>query len=350
MMLPAINCLAWSAISKSEFRFCVRSRSNLIKNAHDPFTGLPRARGDHTNAPRESEKMFRNQNERMSKPRVVRFGNREIITEGLQLSFWADISHRCMTASWPAFIGGAALVFIAFNGFFAVFYWIGAQPVSNVPGGAYIDYLYFSIETLSTAGYGDMHPQTHYGHFIATVELYTGLFSMSLMTGLIFARFSRPNARLLFANYPVISDHEGKPTLMVRFANERHNIIGNATAKLWLLQNIVSKEGQSLRRFYELPLMRNEHPALALSWTLYHVLDEQSPLYGLDVDDYSALGVSLVVVVTGYDVVAAQAVHARRSYDHTDIRFGQRYVDIHDTSEDGRIRIDYGRFHETLDG
>jgi len=295
-------------------------------------------------------KMFTSQNEPTSKARVVRFGDREIITEGLQLSFWADISHRCMTASWPAFIGGAALVFIAFNAVFAVFYWIGDQPVSNVPGAAYIDYLYFSIETLSTAGYGDMHPQTHYGHFIATVELFTGIFSMSLMTGLIFARFSRPNARLLFANYPVISDHEGKPTLMVRFANERHNIIGNATAKLWLLQNVVSKEGQSLRRFYQLPLMRNEHPALALSWTLYHVLDEESPLCGLDADDYSASGVSLVVVVTGYDVVAAQTVHARRSYDHTDIRFGQRYADILDTSEDGRLRIDYGRFHETLDG
>jgi inward rectifier potassium channel len=295
-------------------------------------------------------KMFKSLNERSSKARVVRFGDREIIAEGLQLNFWADLSHRCMTASWPAFIGGAALVFIAFNAVFAAFYWIGDQPVSNVPGSAYIDYLYFSIETLSTAGYGDMHPQTHYGHFIATVELFTGIFSMSLMTGLIFARFSRPNARLLFAKHPVVSNHDGKPTLMVRFANERHNIIGNATAKLWLLQNAVSKEGQSLRRFCELPLMRNEHPALALSWTLYHVLDEESPLYGLNADDFGALGVSLVVVVTGYDVIAAQTVHARKSYDHTDIRFGQRYADILDTSEDGRLRIDYGRFHETLGG
>ena len=161
---------------------------------------------------------------------------------------------------------------------------------SNVPGGAYIDYLYFSIETLSTAGYGDMHPQTHYGHFVAAVELFTGIFSMSLMTGLIFARFSRPNARLLFADYPVISSHDGKPTLMVRFANERHNVIGNATARLWLLRNEVSLEGRSFRRFYELPLVRNEHPAFALSWTLYHVLDAQSPLYGLNADDLDATG------------------------------------------------------------
>lgn len=297
---------------------------------------------------RDRKKMVKSQNERTSKARVVRFGDREIITEGLHLTFWADISHRCLTASWPAFIGGAALVFIAFNAVFAFFYWIGNQPISNVPGGAYVDYLYFSIETLSTAGYGDMHPDTHYGHFIATVELFTGIFSMSLMTGLIFARFSRPNARLLFAAYPVISNNEGKPTLMLRFANERHALIGNATARLWLFKNIVSMEGVSVRRFYELPLRRSEHPALALSWTLYHVLDEKSPLHRLNAGDLEASKVSLALVVSGYDVVAAQTVHARKSYDHFDIRFGHRYEDILDTAEDGRLRIDYGKFHDTL--
>ena len=301
-------------------------------------------------ASRDSKKMVTSQNERTSKARGVRLGGREIITEGLHLNFWADISHRCMTASWPAFIGGAALVFIAFNAVFAAFYWSGNQPIANVPGGAYIDYLYFSIETLSTAGYGDMHPHTHYGHLIATVELFTGIFSMSLMTGLIFARFSRPNARLLFADNPVISSHEGVPTLMVRLANERHNIISNASARLWLFRNGVSVEGQSFRRFYELPLSRNESPALALSWTLYHALDEESPLYGLSADDLEASRASLVVVVSGYDVVAAQAVHAQKSYNHPDIRFGHRYADILGVAEDGRLRIDYGRFHETLEG
>jgi len=300
--------------------------------------------------PRESfRKMLKSRSEQTLKARVVRFGDREIVTEGLQLNFWADISHRCMTASWPAFIGGAALVFVAFNAVFAIFYWIGDNPISNVPGAAYIDYLYFSIETLSTAGYGDMHPQTHYGHFVATVELFTGIFSMSLMTGLIFARFSRPNARLLFADNPVVSTHEGQPTLMVRFANERHNIIGNATAKLWLLQNVRTKEGQQLRRFHELPLVRNEHPALALTWTLYHVVNEESPLYGLTAEDLAASNASLIVVVSGYDVVAAQTVHSRQSYDHPDILFGHRYADIIGVAEDGRLKIDYGRFHDTFE-
>src|SRR5258706_10512823 len=293
--------------------------------------------------------MAKPRSEKATKSRILRLGEREVVTEGLHLHFWTDISHRCMTASWPFFIGGAALVFLVFNALFASFYWIGDQPIANVPGGAYIDYLYFSIETLSTAGYGDMHPQTHYGHFIATVELFTGIFSMSLMTGLIFARFSRPNARLLFADHPVISSHEGKPTLMIRFANERHDIIGNATARLWLLKNAVSVEGRSLRRFSELSLLQHERPALALSWTLYHILDEQSPLHGLDAEDLAASEVSLVVVVSGYDVVAAQIVHARKSYDYRDIRFGRRYADILEITDEGRLRIDYGRFHETLE-
>ena len=287
--------------------------------------------------------------ERISKSRVIAFGDREIITEGLDLSFWADISHRCMTASWPSFIAGVVLVFIVFNAAFGLLYWLGDQPVSNVARNDYLDYLYFSIETLSTAGYGDMHPQTHYGHFISAVELLTGIFSMSVMTGLIFSRFSRPHARLLFANNPVIATQDGKPTLMLRLANERHNIIGNATARLWLLKNTITNEGRAIRRFNELPLLKNEHPALALSWTLYHVLDEQSLLFNLDTDDLKAASVSLVVVVSGYDVVAAQTIHARKSYDHTDIRFGQRYADILENLADGRIRIDYGKFHETLD-
>lgn len=230
---------------------------------------------------------------RTSKPQVVRLGGREVIAEGLRLSFWADISHRCMTASWPAFIAGAALVFVAFNAVFAGLYFIGNQPIANVPGG---------VECA--------------------------------------AAVRRPSGDF---------EHDGKPTLMVRFANERRNIIGNATARLWLLRNELTLEGTPFRRFYELPLLRNEHPALALSWTLYHVVDAQSPLYGLDAGDLDAQEVSLVVV-SGYDVVAAQTVHARRTYRHSDIRFGHRYADILDTSEDGRLRIDYGRFHETSEG
>src|SRR6201987_2118278 len=205
-------------------------------------------------------RMSNDHGEWIAKPRVVRIGRREIIAEGLHLNFWADLSHRCMTASWPSVIAGAALVFVIFNAIFAGFYWLGPQPISNVAGGDYIDYFYFSIETLSTAGYGDMHPQTHYGHFVAAIELFTGIFSMSLMTGLIFARFSRPSARLLFSNNPAITEHEGAPALMPRLTNARATCTGNATARLGLFKDEVTAEGHEVRRFSELPLRRNENP------------------------------------------------------------------------------------------
>lgn len=97
-----------------------------------------------------------------------------------------------------------------------------------------------------------------------------------------------------------------------------------------------------------MPLLRGEHPALALSWTLYHVIDEQSPLHGQTAEDLEASGVVLVVVVSGYDVVAAQSVHGRKSYEHPDILFGHRYADILTEMDDGRLRIDYGKFHDTM--
>jgi inward rectifier potassium channel len=277
----------------------------------------------------------------------VRFGDREIVAEGASRPLFADISHRCMTASWPAFIAGAAVIFLLFNAIFAALYWIGDQPVANVPGGAYIDYLYFSIETLSTAGYGDMHPQTHYGHFIATVELFTGVFSMSLMTGLIFARFSRPRPRFLFSDHPVITTRNGKPTLMIRFANERHDAVLHATARLWSISTESSEEGHFFRRFVELPLERSESPMLALTWTIIHVIDERSPLFGKTIADFETEKLSLILLVTGFDENAAQDIHARKNYRYSDVMHGRHYTDIISVDDAGRTLIDYHHFHTT---
>jgi inward rectifier potassium channel len=123
---------------------------------------------------------------------IVRIGNREIITRGLNSGFWTDLYHRSMTVSWPVFFASAALVFIALNGTFALVLFLGHEPIANVPTGSFLDLVYFSIETLATVGYGDMHPQTHFGHVVATVEIFTGMSLLAVMTGLIFARFSRP--------------------------------------------------------------------------------------------------------------------------------------------------------------
>src|SRR6202008_5042191 len=115
-------------------------------------------------------------------------------------------------------------------------YWLGHK--ANVPaeGNGTLAYFYLSIETLATVGYGDMHPQTNYGHLIATVEIFTGMSFLAVMTGLIFARFSRPRARFVFANTAVVTRHEGHQALMIRTANARHNTISRASARLWLIR------------------------------------------------------------------------------------------------------------------
>src|SRR3984885_2001935 len=214
---------------------------------------------------------------------VIRIGTREMESHGAPGGFWSDLYHRSMTVNWPAFFASAALIFIALNTVFGILFWLGKDPIANVSPDLPLplSLFYFSIETLATGGYGDMHPRTNYGHLIATVEIFTGMSFLAVMTGLIFARFSRPRARFLFAEHPVVTMQQGRPTLMIRIANARTNTISQATARLWLFKLENMNEGHQLRRFYELKLDRRARPVFSLSWTLFHIIDESSALYDL---------------------------------------------------------------------
>ena len=282
------------------------------------------------------------------KVQVVRFSQREVETLGLNQGFWGDLYHRAMTVSWPAFFGSAAALFIALNAVFGFLYSLGHDPIANAAQNGPLAYFYFSIETLATVGYGDMHPQTNYGHLIATIEIFTGMSFLAVMTGLIFARFSRPRARFIFANNAVIAHHEGQQTLIIRVANARHNAISRANARLWIIRVERTKEGEQLRRFYELKLDRNDHPIFALSWNLFHFIDKDSPLYGLTASDLAEADALLVLNVSGNDDSSAQQLHARRVYSWRDIRWHHRYKDITSVSPQGRVLLDYTKFHDTV--
>jgi inward rectifier potassium channel len=282
------------------------------------------------------------------KPHVVRFGHREIETLGLTPGFWSDLYHRAMTVYWPVFFGSAAALFVLLNAFFGFLYSLGHDPIANAAENGALAYFYFSIETLATVGYGDMHPQTNYGHLIATVEIFTGMSFLAVMTGLIFARFSRPRARFVFANQAVITHHEGQLTLMIRMANARHNTISRANARLWIIRAERTKEGDQLRRMYELKLDRNEHPMFVLSWMVFHVIDKESPLYGATETDLTDGDVVLVLNVSGVDDSSAQQLYARRVYSWNDIRWHHRYKDITSVSPQGRFQLDYNKFHDLV--
>ncbi len=278
---------------------------------------------------------------------LVGISGREIETRGLATGFWTDLYHRSMTVYWPTFFGTAAAIFVVLNAVFAFLYWLGNEPVANVASNEPLGLFYFSVETLATVGYGDMHPQSHYGHFIATVEIFTGMSFLAVMTGLIFARFSRPRARFIFAKHPVVTIHDGRPTLMIRIANERNNTISQAMARLWLIRMETTAEGSRFRRYYELALDRSEHPMFMLSWSIFHVIAEASPFYGVTAADLAAADAALTLNVSGVDDNSAQYLYARKLYNHQDIRWKHRYRDITDF-EDGRLVIDYSFFHEIL--
>jgi inward rectifier potassium channel len=284
---------------------------------------------------------------RQSKPHVVHIGQREIETRGLAAGFWTDLYHRSLTVYWPVFFASAAAIFIVLNAIFAFLFWLGDAPIANVSPTLPLplSLFYFSIETLATVGYGDMHPQTNYGHFVATVEIFTGMSFLAVMTGLIFARFSRPRARFLFADHPVVAMQQGRPTLMIRIANARNNTISQATARLWLIRLENMNEGEQLRRFYELKLDRREHPMFSLSWTLFHIIDETSELYGLTPDDLAATEAALALNLSGVDDNSAQPLYARKIYSHRDIRWNYRYKDMTSVSAEGRLLLDYSLFH-----
>ncbi len=284
---------------------------------------------------------------RLARGQARDVAGRRIIAEGLERNVWSDLYFNAMTISWPRFVATLAAAFVALNFVFAIIYDLGEAPIANAREGNLADLFFFSVETTSTVGYGDMHPQTIYGHIVATAENFTGLLLLAVMTGLVFARFSRPRARIIFAKYPVVTKHNGAPTLVFRRANARSNFITEATAKLWVLRPTVTEEGKRLIGFEQMHLLRSENPTFALSWTLFHPIDEQSPLSGQDEETLTASQMNFVVSVVGFDEASGQIVRARDVFTAQDVRFGQEYVDFVWIDEQGMRHIDYAKIDAT---
>ncbi len=274
-------------------------------------------------------------------------GGRKVITEGLEHNLWTDFYHNAMTVSWPYFFATLAGAFLFLNLVFAGIYSLGADPVANARPGSFIDLFFFSCETSLTVGYGDMHPKTLYGNSVATIEGFISVVLLAMMTGLVFTRFSRPRARLLFAKNPVVTTHNGESTLVFRLANARNNFITEASAKLWVLTSTVTPEGRTLVGFQPLRLTKSENPVFALSWTLFHKIDAESPLHQMGEDDFAASDMNFVMSINGLDETSAQAVHARETYSAQDIHFGHEFVDIHFIDDDGVRHVNYAGIHDT---
>ena len=278
----------------------------------------------------------------------LRLGTRKVETVGVPRSFWADFYHLSMTTSWPMFFAAFAGITLASNLVFALLFMLDPGGVANVPPDKPWWAFYFSMETLATVGYGDMHPASEYTHIIASLVMVVGILLSAVITGLIFARFSRPRARFLFSDVMVIGMHDGQKCLMMRVANARHNTVSNAKAKLWCLMAGVTAEGQTYRRFTELKLLRDENPTFILSWTIFHVIDETSPIFGMDSEDLDAADVSFTLSITGVDETVAQTVQARKNYQNRAIHWNHQFADILAPSDNDAMLVDFRKFHDVV--
>lgn len=258
----------------------------------------------------------------------ITMGGQQVTKLGGQAFDLRDSYHLMLALSWPRFFAALLAFYGLVNCLFAGLYLLGAQSISNARPGSFADAFFFSVETLATVGYGSMNPGTLYGHVIATSEIFLGMLSLALMTGLVFARFSKPTAKVRFSKVAVVAPFNGRPALMFRMANERHSLILEAEVRMTLLRNEVTQEGERIRRFHFLKLERDRSPAFVLSWLVIHPIDEASPLFGLTADQLAAAETTFVVTMTGLDERIAQTVHMRHLYNSADVRFDHRFVDI----------------------
>ncbi len=257
-----------------------------------------------------------------------------------------DLYHQFMTVNWPTIFASFFGFFLVFNLLFAAVYSLQADDIANLNPAGYWGRFFFSVETLATVGYGDMHPQTPFAHIVAALEIFVGLMSLALITGMMFARFSKPTARFVFAHNAVVRPMNGKMTLMLRAANARQNIVMEASAQLRLLRDEVTPEGIRIRRIQDLTLVRNRHPVFLFGWTLLHVIDETSPLAGETPESLRAARGWLLLTVIGNDETTGQSLMARQEYPASALRWNYGYVDILSTDASGIDHFDYARFHD----
>src|SRR5882724_5566291 len=278
----------------------------------------------------------------------IRSGQVEFVKVGTDAWRWRDVYRWLLGLRWPRFAAFVASLYIGLNLFFAALYSLQQDSIAGSTGGHwFLDCFFFSVQTLATVGYGHMYPQTLYGHIVSTVEIMTGIFLLAAMTGLIFVRFSRPIARVVFSNSIVIAPLNGKPTLMVRIGNENQHSMVEAEFRIMFSRDERLLEGGDFRYFYVLKLHFDRLTVFPAALTLRHTIDETSPLFGATPESLESSRVLFIISVVGIDPVITAAVQTQKDYTWRDIRFGERFVEIYTELGEGRLTVDYGRLHDT---
>jgi len=275
-----------------------------------------------------------------------RFNPAEVLRRGAPAELKRGLYFFFMEGSWRRLLLSVIFVFVLINVLFAGLYLLDADAIANYEqtfGNAFA----FSIQTFATIGYGAMTPATPYADLVVTAQSAASMIYYALVTGLLFAKASRPQASVLFSKPMVLTRRNGTPTLMFRVGNARGNEVVEASINVSVLRDEITDEGNHLRKMYDLELVRSRSPFFSLSWLVMHEIDENSPLADVDFSRAGDEIAMFAVTLEGHDATYGQTTYASYNYVPRDIRVGHRFADVLSETDEGRSLIDFTHFHET---
>jgi inward rectifier potassium channel len=261
-------------------------------------------------------------------------------------TIFGDLYHFLRTSTWTRIwllFGG---VFLVANLVFAAILYVGHAKITQADG--FVDDFWFSVQTMGTIGYGVLSPADTLANVIVTLECFVGIALTALITGVVFSRFATAEARVIFSQSAVVHMFDGKRTLLFRMCNARATAIVEATVHVYLSRDETTVEGDRVRRIHDLELRRNNTPVFALSWSVYHVLDESSPLFDATAESFNGSTNSIIVTFQGIDDRLAATIHTRYVYNADDVQFDRKFADIIKLDPDTKVRyLDFEQFHAT---
>jgi Inward rectifier potassium channel. len=266
-------------------------------------------------------------------------GSFNVTRTGLSFLTSLNLYHTLLTMSWRVFLSLILLLFFLSNIIFGLFYsTLGAEALVDTSGDAsmtlFVRGFFFSVQTFATIGYGTIHPVGIVANLVVTVESYYSLLANALITGVVFARFARPTARIVFSEKAVIAPYRKITGLMFRIVNGRNNQLIDVKASV-MFSRFVNVKGKPERRFDFLDLERESVAFFPLSWTVVHPIDEDSPLFGMSERDIQDADAEVLVLLSATDETFAQVVHSRSSYKPRQIAFGYKFASIYNKTSEG---------------
>jgi inward rectifier potassium channel len=263
---------------------------------------------------------------------------------------WRDANPYLMMidTTWPRFLLIVLAGFLTVNMIFASLYLaVGIEFLKGLESdmGPFANAFFFSVHTLTTVGYGNVYPEGPWANAISSLEAATGLMLFAIATGLLYGRFSRPSARIVYSKSAIIAPYQDGTSLQFRVANARSNTLMNMEAKV-LLMTVDNSDGELKRNFIDLPLERPKIYFFALTWTIVHPIDSGSPFFGKSAEDLAKISGEILILLQGFDDTFSQVVHSRYSYRHDELVWGAKFTPAFKVDPKGGLVVEVDHIDE----